>query len=106
MDFALTPELIELRARVRALVDDHLQPFEWVVPCGLDGVRMTSFIKETGRLSGQMKCLRRRVAFEVAQALGRRQRLVALARLEAALGAPQANSPAISAAVPAGSSIT
>jgi acyl-CoA dehydrogenase len=29
MDFALTPELIELRARVRALVDDHLQPFEW-----------------------------------------------------------------------------
>ena len=87
-------------------VENDLQPFEWVVPCGLEGVRMTSFIKETGRLSGQMKCLRRRVALEVAQALGRRQRLVALARLEAALGAPQANSPAISAAVPAGSSIT
>ncbi len=29
MDFALTPELIELRARVRTLVDEHLQPFEW-----------------------------------------------------------------------------
>jgi lipoyl(octanoyl) transferase len=87
-------------------VENDLQPFEWVVPCGLEGVRMTSFIKETGRLSGQMKCLRRRVAFEVAQALGRRQRLVSLARLEATLGAPQANSPAISAAVPAGSSIT
>src|SRR4051794_26441478 len=23
-------------------VDNDLQPFEWVVPCGLDGVRMTS----------------------------------------------------------------
>ena len=28
MDFALSPELIELRARVRALVDDHLQAYE------------------------------------------------------------------------------
>src|SRR5437763_16167877 len=28
MDFALSPELLELRTRVRALVDDHLQPFE------------------------------------------------------------------------------
>ena len=30
-------------------VDNDLQPFEWVVPCGLDGVRMTSITKETGR---------------------------------------------------------
>ena len=29
-------------------VDNDLQPFEWVVPCGLDGVRMTSITKETG----------------------------------------------------------
>ena len=29
-------------------VDNDLQPFEWVVPCGLDGVRMTSVTKETG----------------------------------------------------------
>lgn len=29
-------------------VDNDLQPFEWVVPCGLDGVRMTSISKETG----------------------------------------------------------
>ncbi len=28
MDFPSQPELIELRARVRALVDDHLQPYE------------------------------------------------------------------------------
>jgi lipoyl(octanoyl) transferase len=30
-------------------VDNDLQPFEWVVPCGLDGVRMTSVCRETGR---------------------------------------------------------
>jgi lipoyl(octanoyl) transferase len=65
-------------------IENDLQPFAWVVPCGLDGVQMTSLIKETGRLSGQLKCFRRRAAFQVAQALGLRQRLVSLARLEAA----------------------
>jgi lipoyl(octanoyl) transferase len=30
-------------------VDNDLRPFEWVVPCGLDGVRMTSVAAETGR---------------------------------------------------------
>jgi lipoate-protein ligase B len=68
-------------------VENDLQPFEWVVPCGLQGVRMTSIIKETGRLAGQMKCFRRRAAWQVAQALDRRQRLVSLARLEAVAGA-------------------
>ena len=72
-------------------VENDLQPFGWVVPCGLDGVQMTSLIKETGRLAGQMKCFRRRAAFEVAQALGRRQRLVSRARLEAAMGAVSAS---------------
>jgi len=67
-------------------VENDLQPFEWVVPCGLQGVRMTSIIKETGRLGGQMKCFRRRAAWQVAQALDRRQRLVSLARLEAVAG--------------------
>ena len=68
-------------------VENDLQPFAWVVPCGLDGVQMTSLIKETRRLAGQMKCFRKRAAWEVAQGLGRRQRLVSLARLEAAAGA-------------------
>jgi lipoyl(octanoyl) transferase len=68
-------------------VENDLQPFEWVVPCGLSDVRMTSVIKETGRLAGQMKCFRRRAAWHVAQALDRRQRLVSLARLEAVAGA-------------------
>jgi lipoyl(octanoyl) transferase len=67
-------------------VENDLQPFQWVVACGLEGVRMTSLIKETGRLAGQMPCFRRRAAFRVAEALGRRQRLVSLARLEAATG--------------------
>jgi lipoate-protein ligase B len=68
-------------------VENDLQPFEWVVACGLAGVSMTSLIAETGRSAGQMRCFRKRAAFEVARALGRRQRLVSRARLEAAVGA-------------------
>jgi lipoyl(octanoyl) transferase len=68
-------------------VENDLQPFGWVVPCGLEGVRMTSLIKETGRLAGQMTCFRRRAAWRLAEALGRRQRLVSWKRVEAALGA-------------------
>src|SRR5829696_1847106 len=30
-------------------VENDLQPFEWVVPCGLDGVRMTSLLREQQR---------------------------------------------------------
>jgi lipoate-protein ligase B len=68
-------------------IENDLQPFGWIVPCGLEGVQMTSLIRETGRLAGQMTCFRRRAAFQVAAALGHRQRLVSLARLEAAAGA-------------------
>jgi lipoyl(octanoyl) transferase len=75
-------------------VENDLQPFGWIVPCGLEGVRMTSLIKETARPTGQMPCFRKRAAYQVAEALGRRQRLVSLAKLEAALGtAPTASSP-------------
>ncbi|HWF49823.1 MAG TPA: lipoyl(octanoyl) transferase LipB [Solirubrobacteraceae bacterium] len=68
-------------------VENDLQPFSWIVPCGLEGVQMTSLIKETQRLAGAIKCFRRRAAFQVAEALGHRQRLVSLSRLEAATGA-------------------
>jgi lipoate-protein ligase B len=61
-------------------VDCDLQPFEWVVPCGIEGVRMTSLCRETGRAGG-MRCFRRRVAWRLAEELGRRQRIVSLARL-------------------------
>jgi lipoyl(octanoyl) transferase len=67
-------------------VENDLQPFSWVVACGLPEVQMTSLIKETARPAGQMPCFRKRAAFQVAQALGRRQRLMSRARLEAALG--------------------
>ena len=63
-------------------VENDLQPFEWIVPCGLDGVSMTSLAVETGRPADCMKCFRRRASFEVARALGRRQRLVSRRRLE------------------------
>jgi lipoyl(octanoyl) transferase len=71
-------------------VDNDLQPFSWIVACGLDGVQMTSLGAETGRAGPQLKCFRRRAAWRVAEALGRRQRLVSLPRLEAALGSPAA----------------
>jgi lipoyl(octanoyl) transferase len=71
-------------------VENDLQPFSWIVPCGLDGVQMTSLLRETGRTPSVMKCFRRRAAFEVARGLGRRQRLVSLARLETRAGLPVA----------------
>ena len=55
-------------------VENDLQPFEWVVPCGLSGVRMTSIVKELG--AGGIECFRKRAAYRFAQAHGRRQRLV------------------------------
>ena len=63
-------------------VDNDLEPFSWIVPCGLDEVQMTSLVAETGRASSGMKCFRRRVQWRVAEALGRRQRLVSRERLE------------------------
>ncbi len=76
-------------------VDNDLQPFEWVVPCGLSGVQMTSVAKETrvtsprGQAPAQssrakpdlFRCFRRRMAHAFAEAHGRRQRLITPARL-------------------------
>jgi lipoate-protein ligase B len=61
-------------------VDNDLQPFEWIVPCGIDHVRVTSVARETGR-SPSLPCFRKRMAFRFAEAFGRRQRLVTLERL-------------------------
>jgi lipoyl(octanoyl) transferase len=91
-------------------VDNDLQPFEWIVPCGIENVRMTSLRNERGRspfvapeptgFEGSalvqqtgsvplMKCFRKRVAWRFAEAYGLRQRLVSLERL---LEAPVASS--------------
>jgi lipoate-protein ligase B len=61
-------------------VDCDLQPFEWIVPCGIDGVRMTSVYVETRR-TGAMRCFRKRVAWRFAESFGLRQRLVSADRL-------------------------
>jgi lipoyl(octanoyl) transferase len=61
-------------------VDNDLQPFEWIVPCGIDNVRMTSLSKETQRTLG-MDCFRKRAAWRFAEAYGLRQRIVSLDRL-------------------------
>jgi lipoate-protein ligase B len=66
-------------------VDNDLQPFEWIVPCGLDGVRMTSVCKETRRAGG-IDCFRKRMAYRFAQAYGMRQRLVSVERLISGVG--------------------
>src|SRR5205085_11228962 len=53
-------------------VDNDLQPFEWIVPCGIDGVRMTSITKEHGR-GDNLSCFRKRMAYRFAQAYDMRQ---------------------------------
>ncbi len=64
-------------------VDVDLEPFSWVVACGLPGVQMTSVQAETGGRGESLACIRKRVAHAFCTAHGRRQRLVALPRLGA-----------------------
>ncbi len=64
-------------------VDNDLQPFTWIKPCGLDDAA-TSIAEQTG-ISGRMNCFSKRVAYELASRLGLRQRLVSKPRLLAAL---------------------
>ena len=68
-------------------VENDLQPFSCIVPCGLDG-RGDDLAdpRRPARGDDQMPCFRKRIAYRVAQALGRRQRIVTPARLEAAVG--------------------
>jgi lipoyl(octanoyl) transferase len=63
-------------------VQNDLQPFEWVVPCGLEGVRMTSLLREAAGRGEMLRCFRRRAAFRFAEAHRLRQRLVPRTRLE------------------------
>jgi lipoyl(octanoyl) transferase len=65
-------------------VSNDLQPFEWVTPCGIEGVRMTSVCKETGR-GDVLACFRKRMAWRFAEAYGLRQRLVSEHRVRDAL---------------------
>jgi lipoyl(octanoyl) transferase len=70
-------------------VDNDLQPFEWIVPCGIDHVRMTSVSNETGR-PPSLPCFRKRMAWRFAEAFGMRQRIVSPRRiLEPAVPSPE-----------------
>jgi lipoyl(octanoyl) transferase len=59
-------------------VDNDLQPFEWIVPCGLDGVRMTSVAAEAGDAGALVTNIARRFA----QAFERSPREVEAAALD------------------------
>jgi lipoyl(octanoyl) transferase len=52
-------------------VENDLQPFEWVVPCGIEGVRMTSVLKETGGIESVFGAFADAVAARFAEAFGR-----------------------------------
>jgi len=69
-------------------VENDLQPFEWVVPCGLDGVRMTSVSRELklGEPRG-LAGFRALAARHVAQALDRTPRAMHPDELESAIDA-------------------
>ncbi len=72
-------------------VENDLEPFSWVVACGLPEVTMTSVSLERGERVG-LACFRRHAARRFCDAHGRRQRLVSPARLGLS-GLPIAPSP-------------
>jgi len=74
-------------------VQNDLQPFGWVVPCGLDGVQMTSVIKETeaGGEAPALAAMRSDMARRFAETFQRRPIEITPEGLDAAvqLGAQQ-----------------
>jgi lipoyl(octanoyl) transferase len=64
-------------------VHNDLEPFSWIVPCGLDGVRMTSLAIETGRDGDLLTPFRARMAEHFAAAFGRTVTAVGAERLPA-----------------------
>lgn len=62
-------------------VENDLEPFSWVVACGLPDVRMTSLAAESSGQCESVACFRRRLAHSFCAAHGRRQRLVSRQRL-------------------------
>jgi lipoyl(octanoyl) transferase len=65
-------------------VQNDLQPFSWVVPCGLDGVAMTSVLKETHGSGELLAPFRALAATRFAEAFERVPRVVSVDELEAA----------------------
>jgi lipoate-protein ligase B len=69
-------------------VENDLEPFSWVIACGLPDVRMTSIALETDGDAEGLACFRKRMAFSFCHAHARRQRLVSAARLGIGLPEP------------------
>src|SRR3954454_19683706 len=74
-------------------VSNDLDPFSWVVACGLPEVQMTSMAAE-GAAEG-IACFRKRIGHRFSEAFGYRQRLVSPVRLgiEPPLPRPAGSSP-------------
>jgi len=67
-------------------VDNDLEPFAWVVPCGLDGVGMTSVLLEAGeRETVDLETIAERVAARLAESFERRAIAITRHDLELAL---------------------
>ncbi len=63
-------------------VDLDLDPFSWVIACGLPDVSMTSIAEELdGAATVGMHCFRKEMAYRFCEAHARRQRLVSARRL-------------------------
>jgi lipoyl(octanoyl) transferase len=62
-------------------VANDLEPFSWVLACGLPHVQMTSLALESAGACESLGCFRKRVAHAFCRAHGRRQRLVSPHRL-------------------------
>jgi lipoyl(octanoyl) transferase len=97
-------------------VDNDLQPFSWVIACGLPDVRMTSIAEQLAGANPQhadydsaapgLTCFRKEMAYRFCQAHGRRQRLVSPRRLgigtaSSICAAPTGAQPIKSKSVPA-----
>ena len=65
-------------------VTNDLEPFGWIAACGVENAQVTSLAREkedAGQGTASMSCFRKRIAFQLAQELGLRQRLVTPHRL-------------------------
>ena len=62
-------------------VDNDLEPFSWVIACGLPDVTMTSIALESDGTGEGLPCFRKRMAYSFCSAQERRQRIVSPARL-------------------------
>jgi lipoyl(octanoyl) transferase len=86
-------------------VNNDLQPFEWIVPCGIEGCRMTSFSREVGAQQdfAQFAAL---VARHFSAAYERRAKAVEVGELARSvpaaenLAANRTSPPAVEAALP------